>query len=207
MSGYRPLSVLSFVNRRGQARSDQGATAPQDPPFFATPHLPPGDLAMITSFRRHAAALAVVLAVAGIRGSRERRRAGCPEGLARRRSACCRAAAPRRRAPKAIAPVPTITKETVENPYGLGSALGAGRLRVPRHADHPRHHVHGQLVHPVHQAVGAVQADARRPRDAARRSASRRRVQRRRQDAEGSAARSASSPKPASRRTSTTKAR
>ena len=43
-------------------------------------------------------------------------------------------------------------------------ALGAGRLRRARHADHPGAHEHGQLVHPLHQALREPEAQHARPR-------------------------------------------
>jgi biopolymer transport protein ExbB len=77
---------------------------------------------MITFIRRHAATLAVILTVAGFAApavvvaqdaSKAAPAAEAPAAPA------APAAAPAAPAPKAMAPVPTITKETIENPYGL----------------------------------------------------------------------------------------
>ena len=51
-------------------------------------------------------------------------------------------------------------------PLRSRSAVEAGRLRLPRHADHPGHHVDGQLVHHLHQGLRAEQADQAAPRTA-----------------------------------------
>jgi biopolymer transport protein ExbB len=115
---------------------------------------------MISLIRRHAAALAVLLAVAGnavptaVMAQQDAQKAAPAAPAA---GACSRAAAPI--APPA--PVPTVTKESVENRTG-SSAVAPGGLRFQGHADHPGHHVDGQLVHPVREALGAIQADARR---------------------------------------------
>ncbi len=60
--------------------------------------------------------------------------------------------------PAAAATGPTVTKETIDNPYGLEALWKQGDFVAARHAGHHGHHEHGQLVHHLHQAVRAAQA-------------------------------------------------
>ena len=92
-------------------------------------------------------------------------------------------------------------------PVRPGRALGAGRLRRPRHADHPRAHEHGQLVHPDHQAVREPEAELAKRKSAQGTFFKSTLRARGRAGAEDRRRRSASSPTAASRRASTTRAR
>jgi biopolymer transport protein ExbB len=74
---------------------------------------------MISSIRRHAAALAVVLAVAGIAVPTAVMAQQDAQKAAPAAEAPAPAAAPAAPVAPPPAPVPTISKETVENPYGL----------------------------------------------------------------------------------------
>ena len=71
---------------------------------------------MITFFRRHAATLAVILTVAGFATPAVVSAQDAPKAAAEAPAAA--PAAPAATAP-APAPMPTVTKETIENPYGL----------------------------------------------------------------------------------------
>ena len=71
---------------------------------------------MITFFRRHAATLAVILTVAGFATPTVVVAQDAPKAAAEAPAAA--PVAPAATAP-APAPMPTITKETIENPYGL----------------------------------------------------------------------------------------
>ena len=77
---------------------------------------------MITFIRRHAATLAVILTVAGFAAPAVVVAQDAPKAAPAAESPAAPAApaaAPAVPATKAMAPVPTITKETIENPYGL----------------------------------------------------------------------------------------
>jgi biopolymer transport protein ExbB len=77
---------------------------------------------MITFIRRHAATLAVILTVAGFAAPAGVVAQDAPKAAPAAEAPAAPAApaaAPAVPATKAMAPVPTITKETIENPYGL----------------------------------------------------------------------------------------
>jgi biopolymer transport protein ExbB len=74
---------------------------------------------MITFIRRHAATLAVILTVAGFAAPAVVVAQDASKAAPAAEAPAAPAAAPAAPAPKAMAPVPTITKETIENPYGL----------------------------------------------------------------------------------------
>ena len=74
---------------------------------------------MITFIRRHAATLAVILTVAGFAAPAVVVAQDAPKAAPAAEAPAAPAAAPAAPAAKAMAPAPTITKETIENPYGL----------------------------------------------------------------------------------------
>ena len=147
----------------------------------AATHLPPGDFEMISLLRRHAAALANPGCCSSCcthlsdRTGRTEGRAG--GRIARRGSGGARG--------RGRPPMADRDQGDGRQPLRPLSAVGAGRLRLPRHADHPRLHVDGQLVHPGHQAVGEPEALARGPGGAGRLLQGDEPAARRRQDAEG----------------------
>jgi biopolymer transport protein ExbB len=74
---------------------------------------------MITFIRRHAATLAVILTVAGFAAPAVVVAQDAPKAAPAAEAPAAPAAVPAAPAAKAMAPAPTITKETIENPYGL----------------------------------------------------------------------------------------